>query len=327
MQRTVHRLAVNHRWATGSPGVSILELRGERRGPTVAVTANVHGDEVTGVRAVQRLDRWLRSRPLAGTVFLYPTLNPEGMVTQTRHVPEDGQDLNRAFPGSARGGHSERLAYAIWEDLEARNPDVLVDLHSDSADSIPYVIVDRPASLHGAARRRLAGRLLELADATGLTVLREYPDELYLRFGLDRSLAGAAVNLLGIPAVTLETGPRRFVDPRAVDAVLNGVIAVLAAAGSVQARVEPHPTRVDGGPWRRSSSPRARKSGLLVPITPAGSTFNAGDRLAMVTDLAGDTVQDVIASDSGVVIAWFDGGWVGVGHVLGTMAVHEGSEL
>ena len=37
----------------------------------------------------------------------------------------------------------------------------------------------------------MARRLLALARATGLLVLREYPDDQYIRYALDRSLAGA----------------------------------------------------------------------------------------------------------------------------------------
>ncbi len=46
------------------------------RGPVVAVTANIHGDESTGVAVVQELDRWLREHLVKGMVVLYPSLNP-----------------------------------------------------------------------------------------------------------------------------------------------------------------------------------------------------------------------------------------------------------
>ena len=80
---------------------------------------------------------------IAGTVHMYPTLNPGGLTANTRSLPGDGQDLNRMFPGKPRGSAAERHAHCIWKDLQARVPDALIDLHTDVAGAIPYAIVDR----------------------------------------------------------------------------------------------------------------------------------------------------------------------------------------
>ena len=68
--------------------------------------------------------------PFAGTVVLYPCCNPHGLRTQSRVVPTDEQDLNRAFPGSARGAWTARLAAALWSDLSARTPDLVIGRHA-----------------------------------------------------------------------------------------------------------------------------------------------------------------------------------------------------
>ena len=297
-------------------------------GPTVVVTANVHGDESTGVAAVHALDAWLGQHLEAGVAHLYPSVNPSGLAANTRRVPEGDHDLNRCFPGRQRGTAAERLAHAVWNDLLDREPDALVDLHTDALNAIPYAIVDRPVALSGAERRALDRRLQQLASATGLTVLREYPDSLYVRFGLDRSLAGAVVNALQVPAVTIEWGPRRTVDPSAAEGMRSAVVGVLAHLGAVAASEAPHATRVvpSSGHWRRATTPRTRREGLFVPQRPPGEPFETGAVLGTVRDLAGTVLEEIRATDPGVVVSWVDGAWVEAGQVTGTLGVREGGE-
>ncbi|MCA9573755.1 MAG: succinylglutamate desuccinylase/aspartoacylase family protein, partial [Myxococcales bacterium] len=131
MPRSVHQLRTSRR-----DTVPVL-VHEASAGPVVAITANIHGDEATGVAVVQELDRWLAERLLKGAVVLYPSLNPAGLSNRTRVLPPDGADLNRLFPGHRDGSESERHAASIWKDLAARRVGLVIDLHADSARSIP----------------------------------------------------------------------------------------------------------------------------------------------------------------------------------------------
>jgi predicted deacylase len=321
--RTTSRIVVGGRRLTQPGDVSVIVLRGAMPGPTAVITANLHGDECTGLGVARRLDRWLRGLgELVGTVVLYPSCNPQGLTLLTRAVPVDDADLNRQFPGSSRGDWSARLAHALWTDIVGRRPDVLIDLHADAPSAIPYVIVDRPVRRSGAARVGLAARLLELAEATGLTVLREYPDEVYVQFSLDRSLAGAMVNLEGVPAITLEVGPRRHIDPVAVEVSFQATVGVLGALGMVPASAFEHPTR-QSGVWRRASSPRARRAGLVEPLVTPGDSVRVGQVMARVFSLTGELQDEVVAAEAGIVVSWVDAPWVAAGGVVGTLGVPD----
>lgn len=312
MPRNVHELR-----PTGDETVPVIvHTRGA--GPTVAVTANIHGDEATGVAAVLALDEVLRDGLLTGTVVLYPSLNPSGLSARTR-VFRTGHDLNRLFPGARRGGASDRHVHGIWTDLMDRGVELVVDLHADSGRSIPYAIVDRALPGVGQA---LEPVLLAHAHATGLTVLKEYPADVYVKYGLDRSLAGALVNRRGIPAITIEAGPRRWVDRRAVDATVRGVLAVLSRLDLVEVPDERN-RPVEGGPWRRGSAPRTRASGLFHEVIPPGGRFEVGDVLGRVLDLKGETVDTLVASCRGVVISWIEASWLPSHSVPGTIGVEE----
>jgi len=300
----------------------VIEVSSERPGPVVAVTANVHGDESTGVAAVHRLDQWLRGALQAGRVLLFPSLNPAGLRASLREVP-GGSDLNRAFPGNDRGGPAARLADVVWRFLHDRGVGALIDLHADSSVSVPYAIVDRSARLPAGERGSMDAQLEALAEASGLLVLREYPDDEYLRFVLDQSLAGAMVNHASVPAITIESGPRRAVDADAVSTTVTAVQGMLGKLGVCATSVERHRTRVDGGPWRRGASPRAKEAGVFVPSIAPGTRFRAGDALGEIRALSGELLEQVRAQTDGIVISWMDGCWVDARGVTGTLGLRE----
>ncbi|MED5374024.1 MAG: succinylglutamate desuccinylase/aspartoacylase family protein [Myxococcota bacterium] len=294
-------------------------LTSAQRGPTVLITGGVHGDEVTGLAAIQALIPKLEQALDHGRVQLYPSLNPAGLEAGTRTVPEDGADLNRHFPGARRGVPTAKLAHCLWQHMEGHLPELLIDLHADSGASIPYCIVDR--HLKGSAR--LTGQCQQLAEATGLTVLMEYPRKRYAEYGLERSLSGAALNLWGIPSLTLEAGPRLRVDPDAVEAVVQAVMGVLGMLGMVPAAPSPHPTRLEGGPWRREAGPRLSHDGLLVPKVLPGQSFRRGQLLAEVRSLEGRLRERLLATRQGAVISLPETGWALAGSAAGTYAVAE----
>src|SRR5262245_21517866 len=174
--------------------VPVIAVDSGRSGPTIAVTANLHGDECTGVAAVQALAALLPERLDRGRVWLYPTLNPAGLMHGTRGLPGEDQDPNRSFPGSPAGGPVARHVWHFWDHLLSRRPDLVIDLHTDAACALPYALVDRV--VRGASA--LEDRCLGLAMASGLLVLREYPPVQYLKLNLDMSLPGALMNGPGI---------------------------------------------------------------------------------------------------------------------------------
>ena len=301
----------------GGPVVPVVIHR-QSAGPTVAITANVHGDEVTGIATAHALDRWLGGDLRAGTVILYPSLNPRGLEAGSRRFGD--ADLNRCFPGAARGTASARAAHAIWRDLLEREPDAVVDLHADSPAAVAYALVDRAVHRKGDARRRLEERAEALARASGLVWMREYVDEDYIRYNLDRSLAGALLNHGGVPSVTLEVGPRRVAQPEAVERMVLGVKGILAHLGMVEHTV---PEPVLEGPWRRASTPRAERAGMFVPHLAAGSVFERGELIGEVRGLDGAARAEMRAPSRGVVISWAEGAWVDAGAAVGTLALED----
>src|SRR5256884_2729758 len=105
-------------------------VRGREPGPTLALIAGTHGDEVAPVIALQRVRRELDPARLRGTVLLVHVANLPSFLRRTVYYsPIDGKNLNRVYPGKRDGTVSERIADAITREIIER-ADYLVDIHA-----------------------------------------------------------------------------------------------------------------------------------------------------------------------------------------------------
>ncbi len=316
-----------HRHSINPPGLPwalpVITVESSTDGPRAAICANLHGDECIGIGVVHALVESLPSALLRGSVRLYPSLNPEGLRAGARRMPGESVDLNRAFPGDARGSSADRAAHAVWHDLLGFGPELVLDLHADSSASIPYAILDRLITARDPERQRRLTRLERLARASGLTLVWDYPDALYRRFHLDRSLAGALLNHGRIEAFTLELGPRRLIAPDAVEAGVDAVLGVLGSIGLMASAGTEHPSRVAGGPWRRDSGPTPRKAGVLRPHHSPGTLLEPGQLLASIHGLDGGLRERLVVPTRSLVLSLSEQAWIAPGASVTTLAVPD----
>ncbi len=99
-------------------------LHGAQPGPTMFVSAAIHGDELNGVEIIRRLLRTLDPQSISGTLLCVPVVNVFGFISRSRYLP-DRRDLNRSFPGSANGS----LGRAARAPLPHRDRQALADRH------------------------------------------------------------------------------------------------------------------------------------------------------------------------------------------------------
>lgn len=323
MPQILHRLTLPSFRGASPQHVPVVVMQAREPGPSVVVTANVHGDEATGIGAIHQLLQRLDQELIRGSVALYPSLNLPGLMQGTRALPVDGQDLNRQFPGDPRGTASERHASALWRDITSRRPDALIDLHADSPASIPYTLMDRVCRGEPSARAALQQRVRALGDSTGFMAINDYVVDDYIRYQLDRSLTGAVIHQLGVPAVTVECGPRLYLDPAAVETATAAVLGALHGLGLVARPALPHPTRVSGGPWRRQPGPRASTTGILHPLRRPGQTYSRGDTFAEIRSLEGRVIERLVCASDGCVLSLPERAWMTAGVSAGTCAVPD----
>ena len=83
----------------GGVSLPVLVLHGRTDGPTVWLSAAIHGDEVVGVEVIRRVLEGITPRTVRGTLLAVPIVNVHGFMNGDRYLP-DRRDLNRSFPGS-----------------------------------------------------------------------------------------------------------------------------------------------------------------------------------------------------------------------------------
>ncbi|SNR43278.1 succinylglutamate desuccinylase/aspartoacylase family protein [Puniceibacterium sediminis] len=262
--------------------MSVHVVHGKADGPTVFVSAGIHGDEVIGVEIVRRLLRAPNLKSLRGTLIVIPIVNAFGFLNHSRYLP-DRRDLNRMFPGTPGGSLASRLAYLFLTEIVARS-DLGIDLHSAAIHrtNLPQVRIspDNPYTA-------------KLAEVFGAPVILQSP----LREG---SLRGAAKEI-GKDILLYEAGEGLRFDEMSVRAGVAGILRVLSHVGQIPAKGIAKPK---AAPQYCMSSKwlRAPAGGLLRTFRAEGDVVAQGDVMAVVADPFGEAEQEIIAPFKGIVV-------------------------
>ena len=258
----------------------VLVVNGSKPGPTLCLTAAVHGDELNGIEMVRRVLHNLRPNKLSGAVIGVPIVNLQGFKSGTRYLP-DRRDLNRYFPGSQTGSAASRIAYSFFTEIIS-HCSALVDLHTGSFEraNLPQLRADM----------RFID-VVTLTEGFGATViLHSVPRE-----GTLRHEATAA----GIPTVTLEAGGPGRLEPDEVDHGVRGIETLLNTLGMVDK------VALWGAPelvYYRSTWVRADRGGILLNDVELGSKISEGDVLGTITDPITNAQTQIYAPFDGRVI-------------------------
>jgi uncharacterized protein len=237
-------------------------------------------------------------------------------------------------PGDAPLSPYEQIAERVF-GLIAQRADLAIDLHNAAIRTIPFTIVDRVLYRGEADRSRaekLGERLSGLAAAFGISIVREAAAEKYVTQVLHRSVSGSLVNVLGIPALTVELGMTSAVDPAAVEAGIAGMINALRWAEMLPGNPEPItacPVVDPGFPTKRDDTAKARVSGILAPALAPGDRFDAGQTIATMTDLWGRPLLDsaILAPGDGYLIGWSNGLAKYAGQTVASLATRDDASL
>jgi predicted deacylase len=217
---------------------------------------------------------------LAGAVLAVPVVNVFGFVAESRYLP-DRRDLNRSFPGKARGSMAARLAHLFMTEV-VQVCSVGLDFHcgSDDRQNHPQVRVNEREP--GVAR---------LARAFGAPVI--LPNK-----APKGSLRHAAAKA-GVQTLVYEAGEAGRFTADAVKVGVAGTLRVLRELGMIDHAPEaPGPVRQA----RDTQWIRAPRSGICRIDVPLGANVRKGDRLGGVFELLGAKETKIRAGSDGIVI-------------------------
>ena len=325
--------------------IPVVIARGEDEGPTLWVTASIHGNEVTALATAQDAIREDLPERLRGTVVCLPNLNPAGLRRTNRTSYYDDDDPNRYFPepdpdeDRTRPPRVQELIDERIYDQFADSADALIDLHTASVGSVPFNIRDRVLydedgdGRTEAEAHDLADELERLAEAFGLPIVNEYEADEYVGQNLQRSTAGAALNNAGIPAFTPELGGHGVVEEDTRAAAVAGIYRVMVELDmldSVPGEIEDADPGVESPvdyPVRRAVHPHSETPGIARHRVEAGAVVAAGDPIAEIVTPTGERKAVVESEHDGYVLGRRGGMAVYENDALASMAVRDEGDL
>jgi predicted deacylase len=288
--------------------VPVTVIRGREAGPTLALVAGTHGSEVAPIIALQRVRASLDPAQLRGTMILVHVANMPSYLKRTIYYsPIDGKNLNRVYPGRADGTVSERIAFAITNEVIDKS-DYLVDMHAgDGNESLrPYTYWNK---LGLDARADSVGREMALAWGHDHIVVdtsrpRDPKASVYTQ---------NTAHVRGKPAITTETG---YLGTPAEEMVQRNEVGVFRLLRYL--KMLPGPVELVERPiyLQRTQVLTGPETGIWYPLVERGHTVGEGTVIGYVTDFFGRRAGEVRAPFAGAVL-----------YVVGTPAMSKGEPV
>ena len=267
-----------------------LAIGGQQSGATFLVTAGIHAAEYTGIEAAIRLGRTLEPTAVRGTIVVIPLLNRPGFYERSIYTnPEDGDNLNRLFPGRSDGTWGERFAHHLLTEI-VKNVDYAIDLHAGDLieDLVPFVIYR------------------EVGDPKRDETIRQMANAYGARWAVKTAPTGERPGTLfavaaqsGVAAMLAESGGRGLLVEEDVIRHVRGVTNILRAVGILAGTPEPvAPARVvKSFDWLRSPA-----EGMFHCRVSVDQLVKKDDVVGELTDLVGEPLATITAPVGGVVL-------------------------
>jgi predicted deacylase len=294
-----YQLAFHLDSAWGYSLVPLTVVRGAAgEGTGAAVIGGTHGNEYEGQIAVKRLCKSLEADELRGLVVLLPQLSESACRAGTRVSPLDGVNMNRAFPGNARGSLSHRIAHFVKTAVFPRVR-VVIDIHSGGREAV-FPLCTSFHRLPDAAQFAEISRAARLFDTPFLFV---YSRQMGSGLLTDEAEDDGKIAIGG------EFGSGEGVNPEGVRHAYEGSLNVMRHYGLLPGPVAPianreRRQRLIQAPDLADYRPCPRE-GIWEPLTAPGDDVENGQILGLLHDFSDHNAAplEIRAHRSGVLIA------------------------
>lgn len=284
-----------HRSAYGWIPIPVTVIR-NGDGPTLVISAGVHGDEYEGQIAAANLACELEPADIRGRLIVLPMVNFPAAQAGLRVSPLDGGNLNRLYPGDPKGTPSEMIAH-FHEEVILPLADYAVDLHSGGSSLIyPPTVLRGPA--HSPEEEVALAMLTQAFDLPFAWVFTGGGGR-----ASDARTAMGAANRKGVINVMAELGGAGCVTPDVLRQTGRGLRRILHALG-MWPDYDP-----DAAQGTRSlnvqGSIYADESGVFEPQKTIGDPVAEGETVALIhrPDTPGRAPVAITSAYGGLVLA------------------------
>jgi predicted deacylase len=279
----------------GNVEVPLTVINGAEPGPTLLLSAGIHGTEYPGIKAAQIMAQETDPSRLAGRMMIVHCANVPMFNAITAFVnPIDHINFNRIFPGEPKstgfygpGSISHHVTNFIYEQVMKRSTH-FIDLHGGDLPehvplfSISFEMGDEEKDL--VTRNMLKYTLADFVD------LRPQGGSL--------TTTGAA-SRAGIPHTLIESGGGGVLRKEFVDRHFRGVRNIMRYLGMLEGTPE-EPTNQRTMDGRRAGL-RAKRGGLFMSFVEAGEVVAEGQVIGEITNAFGEVVEELRSPIGGVV--------------------------
>lgn len=264
----------------------LSSTKGDKR---ICIVTGTHGDELEGQYVCFLLNRIISENidQLNGEIDIYPALNPLGIDSISRGIPNFDLDMNRIFPGNFDGTMAENAVFQILQDL--KGADMVIDIHSSNIflREIPQVRINV----------NMADKLLPYALKLGVDFIWIHEAATVLEATLAHSL-----NSLGTPTLVVEMGVGMRVNHGYCHKLVKGILNLMYNMGIWKKRPEiadfsePVVSYGDAVCFLN-----AERSGIFLTEQKNNSIVKAGELIGeVVCPLDGKILSEVIAPERGL---------------------------
>lgn len=255
---------------------------GKEPGPTLLVTAAIHGDEINGVEIVKKLIASKKIQRLKGVLIAVPILNIFGFIHLSRYLP-DRRDLNRSFPGSSKGSLASRLAKVYNAEL-IKKATHLIDLHTGTNHRFNFPQIRA-----------------NLQDPETCAMASAFGAPVAIQSGIrDGSLRSAGSNA-HIPSLVYEAGEALRLDDASIKLGLKGILNVMSYLDMISSS-KVKKTQMQTQMAKSMQWVRAPISGMFYPKKKLGHHVEKQEIIGILSDPFGQQKEAVRSEVSGIVI-------------------------
>lgn len=287
--------------------IPVEVIRGKKEGPTMFVSAAIHGDEIIGVEILKRLLARKEMKFVRGTLIVVPIVNPFGYNNNIRYLP-DRRDLNRCFPGSDTGSLASRIAHTFMHEI-IKKCDYGIDIHSGAMHRFNFPQV------------RLA-----IKDPTEMKMAKAFGAPVIINSPLRDGTLRAAADSLGVKTILYEAGEALRFDDHSINVGLHGVINVMREIKMLK-QDEMYDYPMNTMVAKSSYWLRAPESGSLRMMKKLGAFVQPGELVGVISDPYGDRQISLSPASPGIIICVTTMPLVNRGNAVVHLATLEDMEI
>lgn len=287
--------------------IPLTIIKGKKSGPVYTIVAGIHGYEYPPIISLQELMKEIDANKLQGTLMILPIANVASFYKRSPFInPIDHKNLNTAFPGSASGSITERIAHWITKEIIPVS-DGFIDIHGGDAneDLLPFICYyDNKDEKTEKAKR--------LSEASGMEYIVAYPFNITKIEPAKYAFKQAVQD--GIVALSIEAGKLGTVQRENVTLVKDALYNMLDYAGMYYKGKTV--IKTNRKYLNHQSYVRVPEKGIFYSSIKSGDTVSKDQNIGYITDDFGNVLHQITSPINGIVL-----------YKVGTPPVNAGETL